>query len=511
MVKKDLSEEKVIDIVKIDNASFVVCENKLIRISKGKEEVIDVQVLLTDVLVHDSSLLFSSKESGLWTFEGGRLRKLYIPGIVFPARISKIKNRNNQMWLLSKKKDLYLYDYENQTIQQKASSVDDFEIDSWNTIWTVSNKMLSKIISDTGDIAPLLTIEQIETGYKRIPLSDPIELSSKQNTLRIRCQAYYSPEPASLTYQLRTEDEEDWIDNGSNSVFTFQEIAAGKQKISIRATAGDMNFSSIHSINIEKKLPLLHGGWPYIFSVLAGLLILSIIMIVRNSIRSRRLNAQKEKLMLELEILRSEQKLGQLRLNPHFLFNALNSISGLIALDKNAEARKQLNAFSQMMRMLLDNSFKEGVSLITEIEFLDKYLGVEQMIRNNKFNYTIENSVKEEIVIPMMILQPFVENAILHGIKYKESRGSINLRFQKKDKYLQAEIQDDGIGREQAGKYRKEGHSSKAIEVIEERLTKLDRWNKQSHVAYTDLYDQEGNPAGTKVILLIPVQQKTWV
>ncbi|MBT8229303.1 MAG: histidine kinase [Bacteroidia bacterium] len=505
-ISVDTKPETIIGMECMNDKIYVVCKEKLISIQRDRQEVTQLPFEGIDVISYNSILLISSRNEGLWAFDGKNFKKYYVPGVEFPKRVTALKDRNHQLWLLSKEKELYLFDDTNQTLQKAAGNVNDFVVDKWNTLWTISGNKLSRKVFRHENIPPELSIRKMESNYLPVPLSTTIELSGRQNNLRVECEAFYSPDPLSLSYQMRMNDQDDWTDNGRKSVFTISDVPDGKHKLEFRAKAGDNNFSRIKSVEIVKKAPLINGLWPYIFITLAGLLLLAIILIIRNGIRSKALNAEKEKLRLKLEVLKTEQKLGQLRMNPHFLFNALNSISGLIALDRNTEARKHLNAFSQMMRTLLDHSFTEVTTLSMEIEFLDRYLEIEQMIRNNKFDYQFENHTDDDTRIPVMIIQPFVENAILHGIKYKDGSGHIDLRFQRQDRYVRVEIEDDGIGRTNAGKYKKEGHSSKAIEVIKERLEKLDKWDKQKNIVYADQYDQKGNPSGTKVILLIPIQ-----
>ena len=147
-----------------------------------------------------------------------------------------------------------------------------------------------------------------------------------------------------------------------------------------------------------------------------GLLGLSFIGSLRARSQMKSLVEEKEKIKMQLALVNEKQKLGQAQMNPHFLFNALNGISGLIATKDLVHARKSLQSFSKMMRTVLDGSRSQSISIGEEIQFLSSYLRLEQMLRPDNFEFTINSALPEETLIPPMIIQPFVENAVIHGM-----------------------------------------------------------------------------------------------
>ena len=158
-----------------------------------------------------------------------------------------------------------------------------------------------------------------------------------------------------------------------------------------------------------------------------------------------------------------------------------------------------------MMRKLLEGSIKEYLPIEDEVAFLDTYIQLEKMIRNDVFDYDISLEVKPQIKVPAMMIQPFVENAIIHGLKYKEDRGQLTLKFELVDRHVKVSIKDNGIGRKAAAQYKTEGHESAAIEIIEQRLRVLDRWGHKG-IAYEDVVGETGLASGTIVTIYLPYQ-----
>jgi sensor histidine kinase YesM len=195
-------------------------------------------------------------------------------------------------------------------------------------------------------------------------------------------------------------------------------------------------------------------------------------------------------------------------MNPHFIFNALNSVQSLIGSEDEKTARFQLSRFSRLMRQILESSREELIPLQLEINILENYLNLENFIHGNhfKFEFIIDGNYQpEEVLIPAMMVHPFVENAVIHGLSSRKN-GSIEIRFIIDELHLTAIITDNGVGREKAkinNLQRDPSHKSTALLVVEERL-KL--FNISGKPEITDLYDQNIAPAGTQVKIVLPVK-----
>ena len=228
----------------------------------------------------------------------------------------------------------------------------------------------------------------------------------------------------------------------------------------------------------------------------------------------RKANARQQQMQMTNDFLELEQKALRLQMNPHFIFNALNSIQSLIGTGKETEARYYLAKFSRLMRQILDNSRKVSITLEEEINTLENYLLIEQFCSPSSFQYTITvdpNLEIDFIELPPMMIQPFVENAIKHGMKGKNvGEGKIDIRFQEEDNTLICVITDNGIGRERAAEINANSketyHESASMEVIKERLDILNKGIGKGSLEIIDLKDDQNRPQGTEVRLKLPLE-----
>lgn len=225
-------------------------------------------------------------------------------------------------------------------------------------------------------------------------------------------------------------------------------------------------------------------------------------------LRYRRQRSHKVNLQYELQSLRSQ-------MNPHFIFNALNSIHKFIWNNQQEQASEYLVKFSSLMRMTLQNSRSKSIPLTDEVDFLSLYLELEQFRHNNKFEYEIEVAPEinsEDVLIPSMIIQPFVENAVLHGLAQKEEGDcKLSIRFYKNGDLIVCEVEDNGIGRKKAAQIKANktnARQSLGINVTEDRvmlLQKITR-NKGTEIKIIDLENEDSKATGTKVKIQLPLE-----
>jgi len=224
---------------------------------------------------------------------------------------------------------------------------------------------------------------------------------------------------------------------------------------------------------------------------------------------------QKEKLKTQFNAKVSELEMNALRaqMNPHFVFNCLNSINRLVLFNKTDAATDYLNKFSKLLRKVLDNSRSNFISLKEEINTLDLYLEMEKLRFDHNFSYKINidpNLEIDEIPMPPMLIQPFVENSIWHGLQHSQKESKIiELDLKDKEGILIITIQDNGIGREASKKIKEQRlntHKSHGLQVIKERVEILQNlYQLQIEIETIDL--QGDDIQGTKVIIRIPLHQ----
>jgi LytS/YehU family sensor histidine kinase len=199
------------------------------------------------------------------------------------------------------------------------------------------------------------------------------------------------------------------------------------------------------------------------------------------------------------------------QMNPHFLFNALNSIKSFILKEDKREASRYLTKFSKLMRIILKNSKQKFISLSEELDALQLFIEFEEMRFSKKFLYEITvagNIDKEDMYLPPLLIQPFVENAIWHGLLHKADQGKLKIDVKRQNKLLKITVSDNGIGREKSNELKSKSGSKKksyGLQITDDRIKLMhDTFGIESSLEIHDLYSEKNIAEGTEVILRIP-------
>lgn len=207
------------------------------------------------------------------------------------------------------------------------------------------------------------------------------------------------------------------------------------------------------------------------------------------------------------EALRARMKMLSSQMNPHFIFNSLSSIQEFVLANETGKVLDFLSEFAGLMRQNLENSLVSLITLSSELRFLDAYLKLERTRFNNIFTYDIrlESSTPENIMIPPMLIQPYLENAIIHGLRKSTRSGLLSLEIKETENAIHCTIQDNGIGRARSTAIKGPGHHSMAMSNIEARLELLNMefGRHEFSVDVEDLWKGE-EPIGTRVVLCLP-------
>ncbi len=222
--------------------------------------------------------------------------------------------------------------------------------------------------------------------------------------------------------------------------------------------------------------------------------------------------SEKEKQLAELNQKATELEMKALRaqMNPHFIFNSLNSINMFILENNKLQASEYLSKFSKLIRLILQNSQEAFIPLEKELEALQLYLELESLRFENKFDYKIavdDNTGTTMLKVPPLIIQPYTENAIWHGLMPKKEKGHLTVEVYTENETLFYKITDDGIGRKESAALKSKSAStqkSMGMRITADRIAMLRQQNKTS-ITITDLVLSDGNPAGTEVLIKIPV------
>lgn len=347
-------------------------------------------------------------------------------------------------------------------------------------------------------------INEIYTPGKHLPYEPHTKISFRENNVSIgfSLQDYYHS-IRTLEYQI---NDEQWIgiDVRSNLI-NLASLAPASYKVRFRING---------AIQKDLALFIIQKPWYLSWSFLAFLFLLT--GIATYAFYSNKLKKNKQKSHLELEKAMLEKNLRQsmlssikAQMNPHFLFNALNTIQSYILTEDKDNAANYLSKFSKLTRKILEMSDKERVSLQEEIDALILYIELEKM-RFDDLNFTIQIAKDlnpEKVGIPSMIIQPYVENAIKHGLLHKPSDKNLSIHIHRKEQILIIEIEDNGIGRVRSEQINKnKPHHSFAAHANMKRIELLNLEKNNIGVAYTDKYDSGNQATGTLVTIQIPLE-----
>jgi ligand-binding sensor domain-containing protein len=304
-----------------------------------------------------------------------------------------------------------------------------------------------------------------------------------------------------ITYRYRLKPEDNWTETKSKRL-EFSSLSPGKYRFEVSAKSNNTKWSSPAQISFNLEEHFWQRNWFIVILVVAASFTFYKIAVI---ITKWQKNQEQKQLLLKHKILILEQRALQAMMNPHFIFNVMNSIQHYINTQDTSSANKILTGFAKLIRKNLEICTKSFISLEEELEYLNLYLVLEKKRFGSKFNYTIDIDPevdKEEIYIPSMLLQPYVENAIWHGLMPKEEGGNLRIEMilEKESHTLSIRIIDDGVGIENSMRTKDGTHVSKGMSLTEERINLLNQI-ESSNIAIE--IQQNGN-SGTIVTVTIP-------
>ena len=334
-----------------------------------------------------------------------------------------------------------------------------------------------------------------------------LEISKKYNFVSALSYAYshfsefYSSKKdykTALEYYKLSDEFERKISNERNTQYVNDLI------IKYDSERQNNQIKSLAKQNEIAQLQLIKNRNIWIIVIVTLALLLAILYFLY---RQRLLKKEKRIVTLEQDVLRTQ-------MNPHFIFNALNSIKHYIINNEQKNAVHYLNKFSKLVRKILEASTLKEISLQEELETMDLYMNIENIRFSNEivFDMNVDNSLDlSKIKVPPLVLQPFLENSLWHGLSSKKGDKKITLSVFKPTKdFIQIDIEDNGIGRKASAKIKSNkviNRKSIGIELTKERLNNFIKgFQKPFSLVFSDLFDNNKNPKGTKVALKIPLK-----
>jgi len=372
-----------------------------------------------------------------------------------------------------------------------------------DSLWRAGEPSAQRIV-----ISKIRMIGQPAMGDQAHFNHSSVTLLPSNKGIDIAFQALAFPTDYRIEYSYRiTGLQEEWISLGQNKLVTIPSLAPGAYTFEVKV-GHPQSQSPVTSLDIFVGTPLYQQPWFLILSIL--MLGAAIYALLRWRIRhiraeeTERSEVNKKFAELELKALRSQ-------MNPHFMFNSLNSIKNYILHAEPKLAAEYLSNFAHLIRLILQNSREKMITLQEELETLTLYIELEQIRFDNRFEFNciVEADVSlEQVMIPPMLLQPFIENAIWHGLMHKKEKGHLSLRFSKEEKMIACVIEDDGVGRAIAAEMKSlsaNKYKSMGMGITRDRMeimNKMDALGISAEII--DKQDAAGLPSGTIVIVRIP-------
>lgn len=450
---------------------FLLNKDKLYDLSKGFKNQIEYTIM--DMDYSGSTLYFCTTKSVFFIHDPVNIAKGQ------PVELHKLDVEFNNI------NDILCYD----STLYVAS-------DDGLTLFPLDNIKVEETIS------PRPFFEKIIVDDETVDISDSIIVSGKLHRLLIE---FYSLNFSSLStiYSYKLEGyENNWIE-GYETRAIYSNIPPGRYTFKLLTKRAGEEKTNSNEISIIVKPTLFQRTLTWIgISVIFLLGIIFIIIEVKN-----RQIKQKE---IEGQLISLENKALQSMMNPHFIFNALGSIQSFLLQNKSEEASYYLSQFARLIRQNFNSLKSNYISIEEEVDHLKNYLEIENFRLSFKFKFDINVDPgldTDEICIPSMIIQPFIENAVWHGISPLQGEGFIQVRFEKNDKKsINAYIEDNGIGIEKASAFSKsEQHLKLGIELTRKRIKLIGDLNKvDAQITTEDLYPGSENP-GTRIKMIVPI------
>lgn len=471
--------------------------------------------------VNDTTIAVGSLNSGMYIIKNQRIIKHLTQKDGLPSNeVRQLKWSNGILWV-STRNGMVQYDWDKDTLVAWNANnaalwgeILDFALLEDKIYLTNGDKLMSAPIKSVSSTQkPTVNLLHFGVNDSIYPLQDFYELSYDENDIDLKFRGLSYKSQQNFVYQYRLLPlEEDWnVRSATNNRVNYPGLSSGNYTFEVLVKNPDGQLSTPIRLPFSIAQPIYAQTW---FLILIGGAVLGLlVMVYRYQIaRIERKNQEKlQRSHLERDIRISELKALKAQLNPHFIFNALNSIQDYIIQNERELASDYLGTFADLMRIYLHHSQEGTICLNEEIEALRLYLELEAVRLEDNFSYTIEQDPMldlYQIEIPTMLVQPYVENAIKHGLFHKKGARNITIKFSCHSKQsVMVLIRDNGIGRAAAQQYQQQRkHPSFATSANNSRLELLNFG--QTVPIKAEIIDlvHHGQALGTEVRVTIPIK-----
>lgn len=350
---------------------------------------------------------------------------------------------------------------------------------------------------------PRLVLSKVRVNDQDYLISNPGKFNAdqKQVSFTFRSPTLRNRDNIRYHYKLVGLSNMWSVNAYENNKVTYNSLAPGSYTLVVKVENNGV-FSPTKYYSFSIAAPFYLRTWFILLCLLILILVVSLYyrrLLANQKRKSQRIN--------ELNTLRLTAIQSQM--NPHFIFNSLNSIQDLVLKGDVDNSYTFITKFSDLVRRTLSYSEKDFIDFEQEVKLLELYLSLEKLRFRNELTYSIETNGIQDIQIPPMLIQPFLENALIHGLLHREGKKELSVYF-RMDTALICEITDNGVGRKRSAEIKerqKSQHESFSTQAIKKRFEILEsHFQSELGVEYTDMMDEDGQPMGTKVILKLPTK-----
>lgn len=502
----------------VDDLYFYSKENQIAKIEFENKSIFAV-----DLFADSSSIAWvSTFEKGLLQINKKKIKSFTTNNGLLSNYLGKIQNDNSYLWILSDKGiqrlDKKTFQFTNLLKSDGLETYDYYDFQAvGDYLFLSSNKGIYRIHKNNcfkSNPTPDVFITNIEVNGITEMLKDKYELDFDKSSIKIAFNVTGFQKESYVDYEYRLlPNEKKWqlIDNGLNFL-RYNSLSVGDYTFEIRAKSKNGIPSKKQTILLHVHAPFWQKWWFYAALALFALVVSGTYLYLQNRKKAKEQNLLMEKAKTERELLYTQLENLRSQMNPHFIFNALNSIQEYIITNEKDMASTYLVKFSRLIRMYLDHSRSQEVVLKDEVQALQLYLDLEKIRFEETLEFQIDIDPKllnQPFYVPSLFIQPYVENAIKHGLLHKQNNRKLTIQFYQKKTSLFCEVQDNGVGRvaaQRIKKLRMDNHQSFATSANEHRVTLLNKMRKNKiKVSILDLYMDSENATGTKVVIEIPI------
>ena len=505
----------------INNTIYYATNNGLIAITNdGKTQELkhkNETLFLVKIQKYKDNIIGLSTAEKLYSINAENVvTRFKLPEFIAKEKFNRFFIRNQYCYLFSTN-SVYEYDFETQNTQKVISLSNDIEatdviLKNNQLFFATSKGIVIKNRNEIGNFPkPKLIINEIQINGKRREVNQLKELNPDENDVAINFStlAFVPNESYSVSYKINNSEWKTLDLNDKN--LKLYSLASGNYTIQLAIKHDNLKID-LQTIQFEIKKPfwlkpLFLFGFGFVF---LGLIYALYKLQIRKLEKRNQLLL--EKVNLEKNLNQSKLKAIKSQMNPHFFYNALNTIQSFILSNEKKQAVSYLSKFSNLTRTILEMTEKETISIAEEVKTLSLYLDIEKARFEEDFNYHIlvDNEIDaENIKIPTMLLQPYVENAVKHGLLHKQGEKAVTIHFQKETEHIKISIDDNGIGRQKSTELnaiKNKNHNSFATEAMQNRVNLLNQYNQKNiSIQYIDKTNLNNQPTGTSVVFEIPI------